>query len=303
MRVRGHHLPTCALPSPSSGWANWRLPYREREGRFLRGHLGSGLSVTFSDCFWMGQDYQATLQHDADITLLVFGQAGVSEFSIQGAPTSAQVRPGDVWLFNLSRESALLRTSAANQDCRMAVIRVEQNRLAEGRVPGITGESMSRLARGADTESSLAFLSANPLDSLSARLMAEGQTLELLAHWLSAAGPEVPIGSDCPISVRRVVDYLLADLSRTPALAELTALTGLSHPYLTRLFRRHFGCSIFIWLRTVRLQRAAYWLVRSDRSITSIALDLGFSHGSHLARCFVARFGCTPASFRADHRG
>lgn len=305
MRVSSGAVSPLTLPSPPSahGWANWHLPQREREGCFRRGSLGSGLSATFSNCCWSGQSYRATLQHDTDIALLVFGHAGVSEFSIQNAAISAQVRPGDVWLFNLNQEAALLRTSAADQACRMAVIRIDRHRLAEGPRPETSGEGMSRLARGVDTEANLAFLNTNPLDSLSARLTAEGQTLELLAHWLSVSGPEVPLGPDCPVSVRRAVDFLLADLSRTPTLAELTTLTGLSHPSLTRLFQRHFGSSIFSWLRSIRLQRAAYWLAHSDRSITTLALELGFSHGSHLARCFVARFGCTPVRYRADHRG
>lgn len=283
-------------------WADWHLPQRAREACFRRGQLGQGLSVTFSDSAWIEEDYQAELNHHVPVTLLVFGQEGISSFSLAGEEQSCLVRPGDVWVFSLDETTRLVRKTPAAQRCRMAVIRCENQRLEDNGVAFRASVSFRRLARGVDPEHWLAPLYDNPLASVADRLLAESQALALLGQWLSEPTHNLAACHDCPPAVRRVVDYCMVDLGRSPSMTELAALAGVSHPQLTRLFRRHMGWSVFTWLRLARLNQAAEWLRHTDRSVTDIALDLGFSHGSHLARHFKNEFGCTPARFRAGDR-
>ncbi|NGO55341.1 helix-turn-helix domain-containing protein, partial [Allomesorhizobium camelthorni] len=51
----------------------------------------------------------------------------------------------------------------------------------------------------------------------------------------------------------------------------------------------------------IRLDHARHLLLRTDRSISSIALECGFCDGSHLSRVFRLQYLRTPQEFRSQH--
>lgn len=71
------------------------------------------------------------------------------------------------------------------------------------------------------------------------------------------------------------------------------------HPvYLARIFRQYYGCSIKTFLINRRIYKAMDELTNSNKSITHIALDCGFSDQSHLTRTLRESMGESPAAFR-----
>jgi AraC-like DNA-binding protein len=52
-----------------------------------------------------------------------------------------------------------------------------------------------------------------------------------------------------------------------------------------------------------RMAAAAELLARQPIPVRDVARLVGYSHGSHLARAFTARYGTTPARFREGVRG
>lgn len=81
-------------------------------------------------------------------------------------------------------------------------------------------------------------------------------------------------------------------------LDELAALAGVSVPHLIDLFRQEFQKTPKQYLIRLRLERAMDLLGQTDRTITEIALDLGFSSSQHFANCFRRHFGCAPREAR-----
>jgi signal transduction histidine kinase/DNA-binding response OmpR family regulator/ligand-binding sensor domain-containing protein len=56
------------------------------------------------------------------------------------------------------------------------------------------------------------------------------------------------------------------------------------------------------FVRTFRLRRAAWLLVNSERSVTDIAYDTGFSQVSYFSTCFHEQFKASPSDFRLRNK-
>lgn len=80
--------------------------------------------------------------------------------------------------------------------------------------------------------------------------------------------------------------------------AEIANQVGISRRELSRLFERHLRVSPAEYWRDVRLNSARWKILNTDRSVTQIAYECGFSDSSHLIRWFQKRFDRTPTEFR-----
>lgn len=56
-----------------------------------------------------------------------------------------------------------------------------------------------------------------------------------------------------------------------------------------------------LFIRSIRLQKAASLLMQGDLSVTEVAERTGFSSSSHMSRCFQAEWGCTPMEYVRNH--
>lgn len=81
-------------------------------------------------------------------------------------------------------------------------------------------------------------------------------------------------------------------------LDELAALSGVSIPHLIEIFRREFGQTPRQFLLQTRLEIARDKLRSTDRSITELAHDLGFSSSQHFATSFQGHFDISPTHYR-----
>lgn len=87
--------------------------------------------------------------------------------------------------------------------------------------------------------------------------------------------------------------------ARDFSLAELARHAGTSVSTFSRRFRQATGTTPKQYRIEVRLQSARRLLVETESSVGEIATKTGFASGSHLARAFRTRFGCSPTGFRA----
>lgn len=56
-----------------------------------------------------------------------------------------------------------------------------------------------------------------------------------------------------------------------------------------------------LFIRSIRLQKAASLLMKGDLTVTEVAEQTGFSSSSHMSRCFQAEWGCTPMEYVRNH--
>ena len=98
----------------------------------------------------------------------------------------------------------------------------------------------------------------------------------------------------------RVIEYLHGQFLQQPTLAQLATLAGVSPAHLNREFRRTFRVGAAEYIRDLRLDWAAERLRHHHEKVAEIAAASGFADQSHVTRRFRARFGTTPAAFRAS---
>ena len=79
----------------------------------------------------------------------------------------------------------------------------------------------------------------------------------------------------------------------------LSRMVYVSPQYLSRLFRRFMGCSVYEYLTMYRISRAKELLLSDPRrKIQDIAQAVGFTHSSHFISMFRRSTGLTPLDFR-----
>jgi AraC family transcriptional regulator len=98
--------------------------------------------------------------------------------------------------------------------------------------------------------------------------------------------------------LRRVIDYIEADLSRPFTIDGLAQVAGVSPRHFMRAFRESAGQTPLRFVYGLRLERAKEFLLDPRRTATEVALDCGFSHAQHFSTAFKKATGVTPSDFR-----
>ena len=104
------------------------------------------------------------------------------------------------------------------------------------------------------------------------------------------------------LQLRRVEEYIEANLGEVIQLHELSSASGLSVSHFVRQFRRTTGLSPHQFLLRRRVDHAQRLLTHTDETVAQIALSCGFSHQEHLTHTFKRFTGATPASYRRASR-
>jgi AraC family transcriptional regulator len=98
--------------------------------------------------------------------------------------------------------------------------------------------------------------------------------------------------------INRVIDHLRANLDRPMKLEELAKVACFSEFHFHRIFRAVSGETLNSFTNRLRLEKAARLLRYSDRNLTDIALDCGFSSSATFSRAFRSGYGTSPSQFR-----
>lgn len=99
--------------------------------------------------------------------------------------------------------------------------------------------------------------------------------------------------------LRKIDEWIDANLGATIRLSDLAAEAGLSEFHFHRMFRTSRGTSPHKWV-TMRKIEDVKDKLRRESSIAEIASVCGFSCQSHLTRTFKALTGMTPAVYRQN---
>jgi AraC-like DNA-binding protein len=81
----------------------------------------------------------------------------------------------------------------------------------------------------------------------------------------------------------------------------VAAVAHISEAHFSRCFRDVFGETPHRYLQRRRVERAMFLLRESDRSVTDICLDVGFSSLGTFSRTFREIVGESPSDYRAGH--
>jgi len=98
------------------------------------------------------------------------------------------------------------------------------------------------------------------------------------------------------LRARDAIDRTYGELLDIPALARVASV---SDAHFIRTFRGTFGETPHRYLQRRRVERAMFLLRETDRPITEISLDVGFSSLGTFSRTFRAIVGASPTEYRA----
>lgn len=102
--------------------------------------------------------------------------------------------------------------------------------------------------------------------------------------------------------VRMAVERIAASLDSALDFTELARAVALSPLHFHRIFRGMVGETALELHRRLRLERAAYQLLFTDASVTTVAFTAGYETHESFTRAFRAAYGKPPSEFRAERR-
>lgn len=100
-------------------------------------------------------------------------------------------------------------------------------------------------------------------------------------------------------AVKQVREYLEAHYEQDTSLEQLAHLTNLNPSYLVRVFHKSTGLPPHAYQTQVRIRHAKELLLQV-KSISDVALAVGFADQSHLTRHFKRYVGTTPGQYRLE---
>ncbi len=104
---------------------------------------------------------------------------------------------------------------------------------------------------------------------------------------------------------RRVLrgrDFLLSSLDQPVRLKDIARAACLSSFHFHRVFKETFGMTPQKYLAIQRLERAAYLLRHTGRTVTEITLESGFQSSGSFSSLFSRHFGVSPTEYRRPAR-
>ena len=105
-------------------------------------------------------------------------------------------------------------------------------------------------------------------------------------------------GGLSPARTHRVYEHISSNLDRNISIEELAEMAGLSVHHFARAFKQTVGLPPHSYILQRRIEQAKQMLRTTKRPLSEIALSLGFSDQSHLARHFRRMTGLPPSAAR-----
>ncbi len=130
------------------------------------------------------------------------------------------------------------------------------------------------------------------------RVMAKGFFMQLAVHLSRCYSDEPTEESIDLLRLGDAIAHIETHYAEKISLNELAEKSHLSKRHFLRIFHECIGRSPIDHLMHVRIQKAADLLRHTDRTITDIAFDCGFSDGNYFTRCFRKTTNETPRQYR-----
>lgn len=99
-------------------------------------------------------------------------------------------------------------------------------------------------------------------------------------------------------AINSILNYIHANYNQPLTLNEIANYTHLNPQYLSRYFKETVGMTFTMYLTNLRIETAKKLLINSDKSITQIALEVGYSDPSYFSKVFDKHVKSSPYKFK-----
>jgi YesN/AraC family two-component response regulator len=125
---------------------------------------------------------------------------------------------------------------------------------------------------------------------------------ETVAHINAALERRRKVSDEARRLVRKAMAFLHQHYTDPIARPDIARHVGLDEDYLTTCFRQELGVTPVAYLNRYRVNQARGLLTETDKSITEIAIEVGFSDSGYFSRVFRREAGCSPEAYRRAGR-
>lgn len=98
--------------------------------------------------------------------------------------------------------------------------------------------------------------------------------------------------------IKSVLEFIEGNYGAGLSLETLAAVVGMNPKYFCRVFRSLTHQSPMDYVNFYRIERAAHLLESTDRSITAVGSECGFTESSYFTKVFKKYKGMTPKEYR-----
>lgn len=109
--------------------------------------------------------------------------------------------------------------------------------------------------------------------------------------------------SKTQVTLAKTVSRCLTEhMEQRITLEQLSKSFHVSGTHIKNSFKAVYGVSIYAYIRTLKMESAAYMLEYTDKTILEIAGEHGYDNGSKFASAFRDVKGMTPTEYRGIHQ-
>jgi signal transduction histidine kinase/DNA-binding LacI/PurR family transcriptional regulator/DNA-binding response OmpR family regulator len=123
-------------------------------------------------------------------------------------------------------------------------------------------------------------------------------TEETLSHIEAVLARQPKPVSEAQRLVRRTMAYIHWHYAEPVSRKGLADYVGVSEDYLTRCFRQEINLTPMAYLRRYRLNKAKELLTQTQKSVTAVALAVGFPDHKYFMQVFRRGVGVSPGAYR-----
>jgi transcriptional regulator GlxA family with amidase domain len=98
--------------------------------------------------------------------------------------------------------------------------------------------------------------------------------------------------------MNKIIDFVIKNFNREIALSEAADIANMAENSFSRYFSQRTRKSFTSFVNEVRLNHASKLLIETDKSVTEIGMDCGFSNLSNFNRQFRKQYNNNPLSFK-----
>jgi AraC-like DNA-binding protein len=305
-------LDTFPSPSTANGSAKSSLVSRSvnltvHANRTFCGDAAYGELLTFDKRDALELSFSS---HSHLIILLPDGIPGDCEWATGSQTGKLPSSAPNTILFNPARDYLWIRKRQLQQQCRMLLLAVDPALLYRPdvddiNVAGLQFRQQIGIEDGGVRQTLAAIKEEIEAPGLNSRLYIDTLLLVLLTQLLRCASnlatPRRPVyvkGGLPNWRLKRALELLEADITKTPSTAELAGPLQLHPTFFCRAFKKSTGLTPHRYLLARRIKRAKEMMKDESRTLTEIALDCGFGSSSQFSTVFKRLTGVSPRTYR-----
>lgn len=102
--------------------------------------------------------------------------------------------------------------------------------------------------------------------------------------------------------INNAIRFMEENYAEQIAVKDIAYSVNLSYSYFAKLFKKHEGETINEYLNKIRLRKAQFLLMCSDKNISNISMETGFCNQNYFSSVFKKQYGMSPKKYRDSKR-